>query len=53
LKAKPFAKDSVGFLIAANIPEAWEIIDAKAFVTFPSIGPTVIAQRFTPTLRLV
>jgi hypothetical protein len=47
LKTKPLAKGSVGFLIAANIPEPWELIDAKAFVSFPSIGPSVVAQRFT------
>ncbi len=47
LKAKPLAKDSVGFLVTANIPEEWELVDAKAFISFPSIGPTVVAQRFT------
>ena len=46
-KTKPMRNDSVGFLIAENIPEAWELIDAKAFVSFPSIGPTLVAQRFT------
>ena len=45
-KPKPMRNDSVGFLIAENIPEAWELIDAKAFVSFPSIGPTLVAQRF-------
>jgi hypothetical protein len=39
-------KDQVGFLIAPNIPKEWELVDAKAFVAFPSIGPTAVAQRF-------
>jgi hypothetical protein len=47
LKAKIYAKSSAGYLIAANIPQEWELVNAKAFVTFPSIGPTVVAQRFT------
>jgi hypothetical protein len=47
LKAKTSTQRSIGFLIAKDIPEEWELIDAKAFVSFPSIGPTVVAQRFT------
>jgi hypothetical protein len=46
-KTKRADKNSVGFLIAASIPEPWELVDAKAFVPFPSIGSTVVAQRFT------